>query len=188
MLTERRNRSNTMEKLQVEFLLHLGFSKSLIAQLPLRGPSGIIGNSAVISCADQIGIPLAYKKYSWPNRPARVKPGQGVRSYNDLVEYSILGSVFNYLYGDKVFEGISLPEVINAYNMYSNIRRSSTVGRQISPDTAFYIARELYNHYASLPWCSNCDLVFYSSADQLIVNVCPFCKEKGVGDFTNIED
>jgi hypothetical protein len=98
---------------------------------------------------------------------------------------SLLASSMYYLYGERIYEELEMNEIIKAYDLYTNIRKSAgCVSQQISPDTAFWLVREFVGHYAFVPYCPSCNIRYYSSVEQKIKNACPFCKNTGIGDFT----
>ena len=191
LVTKQADRRSINETLVVQLLVHTGFSIKLISRLPLRNNLAALGESAVHRCINSMNQPLAFedKDTGWAKRPCREKPGQAVRSYEDLAEYSLLASIYHYLFEDKVYEGLTIYNVIQAYDFYSDMRGDSEEGiakgtksKKITPDSAYYISRELYEHNATIPFCKSCNPRFYSSAGQLLINVCPFCREVSDSD------
>lgn len=177
-------RRSPSETLWLEFLMHIGFSKPLLAEARIRDDGSAFGKRSVERAADQIEGRLAYQIYKWPTRPANKVPGKGITSNSQLIEMSLLASSMYYLYGEKIYEELSMNEIVQAHDLYTNIRKQAGyVSQQISPDTTFWLAREFVSHYAFVPYCPSCNIRFYSSVDQKIKNACPFCKGVGIGDF-----
>lgn len=183
MRDSKQNRRSPSETLFIHLLLHLGFSKPLLSEAHLREGSKAFGKRSVERAAEMIDGRLAHQVHQWPIRPSNKVPGKGVTSNAHLIEMSLLAASMHYLYGERVHEQLSMQEVLKAFDLYSNIRVSAgEVAQKISPDTAFYLARELVSHYAFIPYCPTCEIRYYSSVEQKIKNACPFCKEVGEGD------
>ncbi len=173
------------ETLWIHFLLHVGFTKSLLSEAPIRKYSREYGRRSINRASDIIkDSQLAFQTYGWPSLPSNKEPGKSVRSLNTLTEFSMLASAMYYLYGERVYANLCIAEVVSAYELYTNIRTIyNNKNRQISPSTAFYMTREFSRDTALIPYCNNCNIRYYSSADQHIKNACPFCREAGEGDF-----
>lgn len=118
--------------------------------------------------------PLAYRKYKWPTRPSAKNPGNLIKSHDNILEFSLFGSSLLYLYDERIYEQLSIDEIINAYDLYTNIRQQDNTLSQITPDTAYWIVRELTSHCAALIFCPHCLFHYYSSLCQPIKMCCPF--------------
>ena len=184
MVDSRQTRRSPSETLWLHMLLHIGFSKPLLSDAHIRRKSKPFGKKSIMRASEQIKGRLAYQIYKWPTRPANWVPGKSITSNSQLIEMSILSSCMYYLYGEKIYEELDINEVVQAYDLYTNVRTTAgSVSQQISPDTAFWLAREFVSHYALVPYCDNCGVRYYSSVEQKIKNACPFCKLPGIGDF-----
>lgn len=177
-------RRSPTETLWLHLLMHVGFSKPLLSEAHLRADAKAFGKRSIERATDQIKGKLAYQIAQWPTRPANKVPGKGITSNSHLIEMSLLASSMYYLYGDRVYEELDMNEIVQAYDLYTNIRKTAgNVSQQISPDTTYWLAREFVSHYACVPYCPSCDIRYYSSVEQKIKNACPFCKNTGIGDF-----
>lgn len=178
------NRRSPAETLYIIMLRHIGFSKPLLSEAYLRNNLSPFGKKSIERASERIEGPLAHQVHKWPVRPTNKIPGKGVVSNSQLIEMSILAASMYYLYNEKIYEDLSMNEVIDAYDLYTNLRKTSKeIAPQISPDTAFWLSREFKSHFALVPLCERCGVRYYSSIEQKIKNACPFCKETGVGDF-----
>lgn len=183
MRDQKQNRRSPSETLFIHLLLHLGFSKPLLSEAHLREGAKAFGKRSVERASEMIDGRLAHQMHQWPTRPSNKVPGKGVTSNAHLIEMSLLAATMYYLYGDRVHKELTMQEVINAFDLYANIRETAgEVAKRVSPDTAFYLSRELVSHYAFIPYCPTCQVRYYSSVEQKIKNACPFCKEVGHGD------
>lgn len=185
MAEAKQARRSPAETLWLHLLLHVGFSKPLLSEAHLRQNSKAFGKRSIERATDQIKGRLAYQIYKWPTRPSNKVPGKGITSNCHLIEMSLLASSMYYLYGERIYEDLEMDEIVLAWDLYTNIRKTAGyVSQQISPDTTYWLAREFICHYAFLPYCPTCDIRYYSSVEQKIKNACPFCKNTGTGDFT----
>jgi len=176
------------ETLWIHFLLHVGFSKSLLSQIPIRKNNVAFGKRSIERAADLIKEKqLAFQESDWPNRPSNLEPGKSINSKRILTEFSVLAGAMYYLYGDRVYDELNIAEIVSTYELYTNIRSIGHTNKQISPDTAYYMARELVEHKALIPYCPDCNVRYYSSVEQHLKNACPFCRNVGIGDFDDIE-
>lgn len=186
MSESKQNRRSPAETLWIHLLLHVGFSKPLLSEAHLREGSSAFGKRSVERAAEMIDGRLAFQINQWPTRPANKVPGKGITSNAQLIEMSLLASSMYYLYQERVYEELSMNEIIQAYDLYTNVRMSAgNISRQVSPDTAYWLGREMVNHYAFIPYCPACNIRYYSSVEQKIKNACPFCKKVGIGDFNH---
>ena len=186
--TTRQSARSPQETLWIHLLLHVGFSKSLLSQAPIRNNSSVFGRRSINRAADLIKeTRLAFQESGWPNRPSNLEPGKSVNSLRSLTEYSILAGVMYYLYGERVYDELTISEIVSAYELYTNIRSIGNKDKQISPDTAYYMARELVEHKVLIPYCPDCNIRYDSASEQHIKNACPFCRKVGKGDFDDIE-
>lgn len=184
MAESKQNRRSPAETLWLHLLLHVGFSKPLLSEAHLRQDSKAFGKRSIERATEQIRGRLAYQVFKWPTRPANKVPGKGITSNTHLIEMSLLASSMYYLFGERIYEELEMNEILQAFDLYTNVRRSAgNVSQQISPDTAYWLAREFVSHYAFVPYCPACNVRYYSSVEQKIKNACPFCKSTGVGDF-----
>ena len=176
-------RRSASETLWIHLLMHIGFSNPLLAEVPLRSNALSFGKRSIERASELMEIKLAHKEYNWPTKPNSRTPGISIRSTDQLVEMSILASCMVNLYDEKVYEGLVMQEVINAYDLYTNIRGyCDNTFRQITPNNAYWMAREFHNHYATIPYCEKCSIHYYSSIEQKISNGCPICKRMGIGE------
>ncbi len=176
------------ETLWLHLLLNVGFSKSLLSQAPLRANASPFGKRSVERAANMLDGRLAHQVGNWPTRPANLEPGKAISSTKQLLEISMMASSLYYLYADRVYEELTMEEILEAIDLYTNIRTPAESGApQISPDTIFYLCRELIEHKALIPYCPSCEVRYYSSVEQRVRNACPFCRKVGVGDFGNSE-
>lgn len=183
------HRRSPGETLWVHLLLHVGFSKPLLSEAHLRGGgTQSFGKRSIERAAEMIDGRMAYQISHWPIRPSNKIPGKGITSNAQLIEMSLLAASMYYLYKESVYEELSMNKILQAYDLYTNIRHSAgNVANQIAPDTAYWLGRELISHYAAIPYCPSCQIRYYSSVEQRIKNACPFCKKVGIGDF-NLSD
>lgn len=180
----KQSRRSPAETLYIHLLLHLGFSKPLLSEACLRSRSQAFGKRAIERAADSIHGRLAHQIHKWPTQPANKIPGKGVTSNARLIEMSLLAASMYYLYGDRIYESLEMSEIVQAFDLYTNVRATAgNVSTQVATDTAFWLAREFVSHYAHVPYCPKCEIRYYSSVEQKIKNACPFCKTVGVGDF-----
>ncbi|MBX2808159.1 MAG: hypothetical protein KTR20_05950 [Cellvibrionaceae bacterium] len=187
-MANKQHRRSPAETLWLHLLLHVGFSKPLLAEAHLRKNAESFGKRSIERANEQIKGRLAYQIYKWPTRPTNKVPGKGVTSNAHLIEMSLLAAAMYHLYGDKIYEQLEMKEIIEAYDLYTNIHKTAGgVARQISPDTAYWLAREFVSYYAVVPYCPNCKVRYYSSVEQKIKNACPFCKTAGVDDFNSLD-
>ncbi|MFC1337336.1 MAG: hypothetical protein G8D89_20830 [gamma proteobacterium symbiont of Clathrolucina costata] len=185
MADSKQTRRSPAETLWLHLLLHIGFSRPLLSEARIRHDSTAFGKRAIERVTEQMNGRLAFQTHKWPTRPANKVPGKGITSIAQLIEMSLLASSMYYLYGEKIYEELDMNEILHAYDLYTNVRKSAgEVSKQISPDTAYWLAREIMSHYASVPLCPQCGIRYYSSVEQKIKNSCPFCKCTGIGDFT----
>ncbi|MEW8389527.1 MAG: hypothetical protein AB2660_18580 [Candidatus Thiodiazotropha sp.] len=177
-------RRKTEDTLYVQYLLHIGFSKSLIADILLKHYVKPFGIRSIAKAEKEIVGARACRIYQWPTRPSAKNPGNLIKSQNHLLEFSLYGSALLYLYGDRIYEHLSIEEIINAYDLYTNIRihRHPSL-TQLTPDTAYWIVRELSSHCAFLRYCPQCCLYYYESSNQYIVDGCPFGCVKNIPHF-----
>jgi len=173
------------ETLWLHYLLHIGFTKSLLSEAKIRKNRREYGRRSINRAADLIkDSRMAFQIHGWPSLPSNKEPGKSIYSLNMLTEFTFLTSAMYYLYKKRVYTGLSIAEVVSAYELYTNIRNiHENKNKQISPSTAFYVARELEMDIVLIPYCHGCNIRYYSSADQHIKNACPFCREVGEGDF-----
>lgn len=173
----RQIRRSSEETLRLNFLLHVGFSKALLANVKLRDDNTAFSKRSIERASEQIDSPWAFQQYGWPTRPANKIPGKALTSKAQLIEMSLLASSMYYLFGRKVYDSLTLWEIIEAYDLYTNMRKTAgQVAPQISPDTAYWLACELQKEGAWVPYCQTCKIRYYSSVEQKIKNSCPFCK------------
>lgn len=173
----RQTRRSSEETLRLNFLLHVGFSKALLAHVKLREDNTAFSKRSIERASEQIDSPWAYQQFGWPTRPANKIPGKALTSKAQLIEMSLLASAMYYLYGRRVYDSLTLWEVIEAYDLYTNLRKTAgQQATQISPDTAYWLACELSQEGAWVPYCQTCKIRYYSSVEQKIKNSCPFCK------------
>jgi len=183
-MSSKQVRRSPAETLWLHKLLHTGFSRPLLSEALLRHGSKSFGKRSIERATDQIKGRLAYQIYDWPIRPAYRVPGKGITSNNHLIEMSLLASSMYYLFSDIIYEELNIDEIIKAYDLYTNVRKiAGNKYVQISPDTAYWLAREFLSHYAFVPYCPKCEIRYYSSVEQRIKNACPFCKASGIGDY-----
>jgi len=177
-------RRSPAETLWLHLLLHVGFSRPLLSDARLRADSTSFGKRAIERVTEQMDGEFAHQAYKWPTRPANKVPGKGITSNLQLIEISLLTSSMYYLYGEKIYEELDMNEILHAYDLYTNLRRTAgEVAPQISPDTTYWLAREIRSHYAFVPLCEDCGIRYYSAVEQKVKNACPFCKGVGFGDF-----
>lgn len=180
----KQTRRSASETLWLHLLMHIGFSKPLLSEAHLRKDCTSFGKRSIERAADQIEGRMAFQIFRWPTRPANKVPGKGIASNGQLVEMSLLAASMYYLYGERIYEELNMNEIVNAYDLYTDVRQTAgCVSQQISPDTAYWLAREFVSHYAFVPYCQNCEVRYYSSVEQKIKNACPFCKKAGIGDY-----
>lgn len=102
------------------------------------------------------------------------------------MEVSLFASTLYYLYGDGVYEELGIGDLLHAYDLYTNVRKTACyIDQQITPDTAYWIGQELLCNKANIPFCATCNIRYFSSADQSVRNVCPFCKKQSAEDFNS---
>lgn len=184
MTDQKQSRRSPAETLWIHLLLHLGFSKPLLSEAALRSETKAFGKRAIERAYDSVRGRLAHQIHKWPTRPANRIPGKGITSNAQLIEMSLLASSFYYLYGDRIYESLEMSDIVQAFDLYTNIRKAAgEVSTQVASDTMFFLAREFVSHCAYVPYCPKCDVRYYSSVEQKIKNACPFCKTVGVGDF-----
>ena len=188
MSEAKQHRRSPSETLWLHLLLHIGFSKPLLSEAHLREGARPFGKRSIERAADMIDGRLAFQESQWPTRPSNRIPGKAVASNIQLIEISILATSMYYLFGDDVYQELSMNQILQAYDLYTNARDfAGNISKQVSPDTAFWLARELVCHCASIPYCPTCRIRYYSSIDQKMKCACPFCKKVGFGDF-NVTD
>jgi hypothetical protein len=177
------SRRSPAETLWLHLLLHVGFSKPLLSDARLRQEAYTFGKRSIERATSQIKGRLAHQIYKWPTRPANKVPGKSITSNSQLIEMSLLASSMLYLYGERIYKELEMNEILQAYDLYTNIRKTAGYeSKQISPDTTFWLNREFLNHYAFVPYCHSCSIRYYSSVEQKIKNACPFCKNSGIDD------
>jgi len=176
-------RRTASETLWLHLLMHIGFTKPLLSEVPIRNNTTSFSKRSIERASELITRTFAYKESNWPIKPVSRIPGKSISSNDQLIEMSLLASSMKYLYGERIYEGLLLNEVIKAFDLYTNMRSimPNTI-HQISPDNAYWMSREIFNHYATVPYCEACGIHYYSSIEQKIINGCPFCKTKGIGD------
>jgi len=180
-------RRSPAETLWIHLLLHCGFSKPLLSEACLRSETKAFGKRAIERATDSIRGRLAHQIHKWPTRPANKIPGKGITSNAQLIEMSLLASSMYYLYGERIYESLEMSEIVQAWDLYTNIRKTAgNVSTQVAPDTVYWLAREFVSHYAYVPYCPKCEVRYYSSVEQKIKNACPFCKTVGIGDFSTL--
>lgn len=183
MATKKQNRRSPAETIFLQLLMHIGFTRPLLSEAPIREDNTPFGKKAVEGAAGTMKSDYAYSRYKWPVRPSGKEPGKLVTSTERLIEMSLLVSCMYYLYGEKVYVELTMQEILHAQDLYTNIRESvNPAGEQLSPDTIFWVAKEIYNHNAIIPYCPRCEIRYYSSIEQRIKHACPYCKEPGIGD------
>lgn len=177
------------EDLILNKLLHIGFSRPLLAEASIREDGTSFGKHAVHRSHNSLigkGKQLAHQQHSWPVRPVVKIPGTSVRSNDYLIEMSLLSGAMYHLFGDEIYQELQMPQILEAYDLYTNIRKTAgNISNQISPDTAFWLVREFVSHSAFMAHCEPCSINYYSSVEQSIVNACPFCKQVGKGDMAH---
>ncbi|MBT4193467.1 MAG: hypothetical protein HOB14_07165 [Gammaproteobacteria bacterium] len=185
-MTQRRSASET---LWIHLLMHIGFTKPLLSEVPLRLNSQSFGKRSIARAAETVSQELAHNSFDWPTKPVSRIPSRGITSNDQLIEVSILAASMYYLYEEKIYQGLTMNEVIQAFDLYTNIRElAENESIQISPDNAYWISREFYNHYSTVPYCEKCGVHYYSSIEQKIKNGCPFCKRSGIGENNGMYD
>ncbi len=176
-------RRTAAETLFLHLLLHVGYSKALLSEAPIRSEARAFGKHPVERAAAQIKGRFAHQIHKWPIRPLSRAPGKSITSNRSLTEMSLIAASMYYLYKERIYEELCINEVNHAYDLYTNMSAAAgSISQRVSPDTAWWLAREFVSHTACVPLCPKCKIRFYSSADQLIKNACPFCKSVGIGD------
>ena len=164
------------ETLWDHFLLNLGFSKPLLSEAQIRNDGSTLGLRSIERASEQITGRLAFQIFKWPTRPANRVPGRSILSKKNHIEVSLLANSMYYLYGDRIYSTLSIDEVVNSYDLYTNIRKSlRESSKQISPDSAYWISKEFSNGFSTIKYCNNCKINYYISEYQQLKKCCPLC-------------
>lgn len=183
------------ETLQIVFLLNLGFTPSLLGQAPIRHCENSQVTQYGVRAVGRVSTTMegkkAYEIFGWPVKPVIIKPGKGVVSNRMLIEYSVFVSCLWYLFGEEVYRGLNISNIVDAFSLYTNVRPrnddTTESTRQLSPDTIYYICRELASQEACIGYCEQCNIRYYASFDQRIKPACPYCKDiVGSGNFVGL--
>lgn len=176
-------RRSPSESIWLHFLLNLGYSQHLLAKANIRNNEEAFGRNAIRGALVNLEGPLACEVEKWPTKPNYEVPGKSISSVAKLIEMSLLTASMYHLYGERIYENLTISEVTEAWDMYVNVRQAAgCVANQITPDTAYFLSREFITHCAAAAYCPTCEVRYYTSSEQRVKNGCPYCREAGIGD------
>lgn len=170
----------TNETLMISLLCHLGCSSGVIQTLPIKENGGTLGRSSIRRAREDMREPMYYDEVGLPRRVCARAEHSIVRNWNELKNISSLTACMFYVAKEKIYSGLGIEDVLQSYNLYTNLHKAGQNSQpQLDADAAFWLAREFTSMTACAPYCTSCDLRFYSGACQEVRNVCPYCHSTG---------
>lgn len=178
---QNRTTRSASETMLIHYFCHIGFSASRVIEFFEEVKGRSISRKQYDSATETMR-PI-YKRL-WPRKMPDVSPGVSITSRSVQFEYSLLAASMYSLYDKKVYEGLTLEELVEAYSLYTNLRLvSGSKEEQISPTQAHHVVKALKSWSALIPYCNKCDIRYFSVENQTIKPGCPCCETVAKDDY-----